>query len=166
MEQKLFEYIYIKYYHMLFLYALSLTKQKDDALDLVHETFVKAFLSFDEQTDIKNWLYMVLRNLFIDSYRKNKRMLDESYYKSEWIQDSYDAMEHYIKEENKKWLYIQIYKLSSKEREVLLLTLLWDMKDEDIANHLKISIDNVRTLRYRSKLKLKEVAKKEGKYNE
>ena len=40
---------------------------------------------------------------------------------------------HYIKEENKKWLYIQIYQLPSKERDVLLLSVLWNMKDEEIA---------------------------------
>lgn len=37
------------------------------------------------------------------------------------------------------------------------------MKDEDIANHLHISVDHVRTIRYRSKQKLKELARKEGK---
>ena len=167
MQDKILEYLYEKYYHVLFLYALSITKQKEDAQDLVHETFVKAFLSLDDsQIDIKNWLYKVLKNLFIDKYRKEKRLIDEGKYEKEWIEDSYNAMKHYIKEENKKWLYIQIYQLPSKERDVLLLSVLWNMKDEEIAYHLKISIDNVRTLRYRSKLKLKKIAKREGKYNE
>lgn len=163
MQKNILKCLYEKYYHMLFLYALSLTKHKEDAQELVQETFVKAFLSFDDtQSDIKNWLYKVLKHLFIDMYRKKVKLIGEDKYHLEWVEDSYNAMQSYVKGENKKWLYIQIYSLPTKERDAILLKILWNMKDEEIANHLKISVDNVRTLRYRAKQKLKAIARKEG----
>lgn len=80
MQKKILEYLYETYYQMLFLYALSLTKHKEDAQDIVQETFIKAYLSLDNNTDIKNWLYKVLKNAFIDTYRKRKPLLDEGQY--------------------------------------------------------------------------------------
>ena len=45
MKNDIFQSIYEKYYHPLYLYALSLCKNAADADDLVQSTFLKAFLS-------------------------------------------------------------------------------------------------------------------------
>ena len=49
------EIIYKKYYTPLFLFAFSLTKNKEDAEDLVANAFVKAFLSY-QKGNLKAWL--------------------------------------------------------------------------------------------------------------
>jgi RNA polymerase sigma-70 factor (ECF subfamily) len=56
--------------------ALRMTRNPADAEDLVQETFAKAFGSFHqfrEGTNLKAWLYRILTNTFINSYRKKQR---------------------------------------------------------------------------------------------
>jgi RNA polymerase sigma-70 factor (ECF subfamily) len=65
--------------------ALRMTRNPADADDLVQETFVKAFAAFhqfEEGTNLKAWLYRILTNTYINSYRKKQReplqhMVDE-----------------------------------------------------------------------------------------
>lgn len=56
--------------------ALRMTRNPADAEDLVQETYLKAyraFGSFEEGTNLKAWLYRILTNTFINSYRASKR---------------------------------------------------------------------------------------------
>lgn len=61
--------------------ALRMTRNPADAEDLVQETYLKAyraFGSFQEGTNLKAWLYRILTNTFINTYRAKKRRPDES----------------------------------------------------------------------------------------
>jgi len=56
--------------------ALRMTRNPADAEDLVQETYLKAyskFHQFREGTNLKAWLYRILTNTYINSYRKKKR---------------------------------------------------------------------------------------------
>lgn len=56
--------------------ALRMTRDAGDAEDLVQETFAKAFAafsSFEQGTNLRAWLFRILRNTFINSYRKAQR---------------------------------------------------------------------------------------------
>jgi RNA polymerase sigma-70 factor (ECF subfamily) len=56
--------------------ALRMTRNAADAEDLVQETYAKAYASFHqfrEGTNLKAWLYRILTNTFINSYRKKQR---------------------------------------------------------------------------------------------
>jgi len=61
--------------------ALRMTRNPADAEDLVQETFAKAYGSFhqfQEGTNLKAWLYRILTNTFINSYRKRQREPQQS----------------------------------------------------------------------------------------
>src|SRR5271156_2549538 len=69
--------------HMSSLYtaALRMTRNPADAEDLVQETYLKAyraFGSFKEGTNLKAWLYRILTNTFINSYRARKRRPEQT----------------------------------------------------------------------------------------
>jgi RNA polymerase sigma factor (sigma-70 family) len=54
-------------------YALQLTRNTEDANDLVQETYMKAIkykARFEENTNLKGWLYTIMKNSFINNYRK------------------------------------------------------------------------------------------------
>src|SRR5216683_4515899 len=61
--------------------ALRMTRNPADAEDLVQETYLKAyrgFGGFEQGTNLKAWLYRILTNTFINSYRSKKRRPEES----------------------------------------------------------------------------------------
>jgi RNA polymerase sigma-70 factor (ECF subfamily) len=56
--------------------AMRMTRNPSDAEDLVQETFAKAYASFHQYADgtnLKAWLYRILTNTFINTYRKKQR---------------------------------------------------------------------------------------------
>lgn len=56
--------------------ALRMTRNPADAEDVVQETYAKAFSSFEQftpGTNLKAWLYRILTNTYINSYRKSQR---------------------------------------------------------------------------------------------
>ena len=71
-----FERDALPYLDQLYAAALRMTRNPADAEDLVQETFVKAFAAFHQfqaGTNLKAWLYRILTNTFINSYRKRQR---------------------------------------------------------------------------------------------
>lgn len=66
----------LPYLDQLYGAAMKMTRNPNEAQDLVQETFTKAFASFasfTEGTNLKAWLYRIMTNTFINDYRKRKR---------------------------------------------------------------------------------------------
>src|SRR3954468_14892413 len=69
--------------HMPSLYsaALRMTRSPSDAEDLVQETYLKAYRAwhtYQQGTNLKAWLYRILTNTFINSYRSKKRRPEQT----------------------------------------------------------------------------------------
>lgn len=75
-RQLRFERDALPYLDQLYSAALRMTRNQQDAEDLVQETFAKAFAAFAQfkpGTNLKAWLYRILTNTFINTYRKKQR---------------------------------------------------------------------------------------------
>ncbi|WP_316831718.1 sigma-70 family RNA polymerase sigma factor [Pedobacter aquatilis] len=63
----------------LYIHALKFTRDEDDAKDLLQDTLVKALRfshRFDSETNLKSWLFVIMRNTFVNNYHKAKRKQD------------------------------------------------------------------------------------------
>lgn len=66
----------MQYENMLRPFAFSLTKSREETEDLIQDTFYRALINqekFSEGTNIKAWLFTIMRNIFINNYRRRKK---------------------------------------------------------------------------------------------
>ncbi len=75
-KQKDFDEEIIPHMDALYNFALRLTTDPNDAEDLVQDTIVKAyrfFSSYEKGTNAKAWMFRILKNSFINNYRKTSK---------------------------------------------------------------------------------------------
>jgi RNA polymerase sigma-70 factor, ECF subfamily len=152
----------------LYNYALKISGNSDDAQDLVQETYYKAYRHFDKfqaGTNSKAWMFMILKNSFINDYRKSKRepfILDY-----EQIQNFYDNVKSDRAQENNldKEFYndllddeltTAIDQLPTKMREVFLLCDLDGNSYEETAELVGCPVGTVRSRLHRARHMLQE----------
>jgi RNA polymerase sigma-70 factor (ECF subfamily) len=79
--EKIFEQEALPLLDQLYGGALRMTRNPSDAEDLVQETYIKAFQAFESftpGTNLKAWLYRIMTNNYINSYRKKQRQPHQS----------------------------------------------------------------------------------------
>ena len=165
----------------LYNYALKISGNTDDAQDLVQETYYKAYRHFDKfqsGTNSKAWMFMILKNTFINDYRKSKREPYKLDY--EQIQNFYKNVKSDRSEENNldKEFYNDLFddelteaidQLPTKMREVFLLCDLEGYSYEETAELVDCPIGTVRSRLHRARHMLQEIlfdyAKEKGFLN-
>lgn len=156
MLQDEWKLIYDMYKKPLYLYALSLTGNTQDAEDLVQEAFVKAYLSYENTGSIKYWLVTVLRNEFYNLQRKRKKeILDDGNMIMQKI-SSEDVLTDFLLKEERQKLLKEIRRLPEHMKEVLIESVYFQLKDTEISELHGITCENVRKIRSRAKQKLIE----------
>ena len=80
-RQEEFEAVALEHFDVLYSTAMRLTRNPPEAQDLVQETYLKAYRFFDRfepGTNIKAWLFTILRNTHINTYRKASRQQEQT----------------------------------------------------------------------------------------
>ncbi len=142
-------------------FALRLTKDLDDAKDLLQDTMMKAFLNkdkFSDGTNLKAWLYTIMKNTFITNYQKmvkKKTFIDTTdnlhYINSSGATTYNFALNSFAKEE----IFNSIEKLDD------LFKIPFNMyfsgyKYHEIAEHLDIPIGTVKNRIHIARKELKQ----------
>ncbi len=164
--------------HSLYNYALHMTMNPDDAEDLVQETYLKAyrfFNSFERGTNCKAWLFKILKNNYINRFRKNSKEpskvdydLIKDFYHSikDTRRDSSEADTDYFHSLLHEEVYQALHSLPEEFREVIQLCDIEGFTYEEIANMVDSPIGTVRSRLYRGRkllrVQLEEYAKKYG----
>ncbi|MDD3028212.1 MAG: sigma-70 family RNA polymerase sigma factor [Erysipelotrichaceae bacterium] len=155
-----FEVVYNMYYQQLFLYARSLTSNKEDAKDVLANAFVKAYLSFSGG-NVRAWLYKVVRNECYNLYREKKHEINLDVSLIELMGSEDSILGKIITDEKKAWLYKKILELKPRDREIMLLSLKNELTDKEISIITNVSLENVRVIKHRVKMHLMENAKED-----
>jgi RNA polymerase sigma factor (sigma-70 family) len=75
-QYRVFDKEFMPHIDSMYNFAFRLTNDEDDANDLVQDTYLKAYRfinSFQEGTNAKAWLFRILKNSFINDYRKKSK---------------------------------------------------------------------------------------------
>ncbi|MEX2234276.1 MAG: sigma-70 family RNA polymerase sigma factor [Cyclobacteriaceae bacterium] len=174
----IFNQEFMPHINSMYNFAYRLTLDSDDAKDLLQDTYLKAFRfidSFQQGTNAKAWLFRILKNSFINDYRKKSKepsKVDyqevETFYNSEDVDRQItpdlrvEALQDMIGDE----ISIALNSLDVDFRTVIILCDLEGFKYEEMAKILDIPIGTVRSRLHRArnllKEKLSEYAKKMG----
>ena len=157
MEHDVWKSIYERFYRPLYLYALSLCRNRDDAEDLVQSTFLKAFLSYEEGGSIRYWLTKVLQNEYYNLFQRRKRLVSEAGYPLDQVPDPKQEealLAQLIAEEQKRYLFQAVMELNLTAKEVMLSSVYFGLSDEEIGRQLELTTDNVRKIRSRARKQL------------
>lgn len=163
---------------VLYNFALRLTADPIDAEDLVQDTIVKAyrfFNSYEKGTNAKAWLFRILKNSFINNYRKTSKRPQEvdydeveSYYETVRAErtETSDLERLMFRELMDDDLSKALSRLPEDFRTVVLLCDVESYTYEEIANMLDVPIGTIRSRLHRGRNLLKteliEYARKRG----
>jgi len=167
-KQDLFNNEFLPHINSMYNFGYRLTLDRDDAKDLVQDTYLKAYRfieSFQKGTNAKAWLFRILKNSFINDYRKKTKepsKVDyqevESYYNSEDVdrQITPDLRVESLKDMIGDEISNALNSLDVDFRTVIILCDLEGFKYEEMAKILDIPIGTVRSRLHRARNLLKE----------
>jgi RNA polymerase sigma-70 factor (ECF subfamily) len=158
-----FETVLVPHMDQLHSYAYYMTGDREQAADLLQETFLKAYRFFDkfeQGTNAKAWLYRIMRNTYINEYRRVKRipelvqfdeqlsayhMLPGASHRSD---DLRDLIENRMFDDD---VTGAISSLPEKFKSVVVLRDIEDLPYEEIAEALDIPVGTVRSRLHRAR---------------
>jgi RNA polymerase sigma-70 factor (ECF subfamily) len=160
-----FESITIPFVDALYNTAYRMTRNAQDAEDLVQETYLKAYKyydKFEEGTNLKAWLFKILKNTFINSYRKKQQAPLESDFAE--IEDSFESLvrddvarkikspeEEFLANVLDEDLQRALDDLPDDFRMVLMLADLESFSYKEIAEILDVPVGTVMSRLYRAR---------------
>jgi RNA polymerase sigma-70 factor (ECF subfamily) len=174
-KQEIFDGEFMPHINSMYNFGYRLTLDRDDAKDLVQDTYLKAYRfieSFQKGTNAKAWLFRILKNSFINDYRKKSKepsKVDyqevETYYNSDEVdrQITPDLRVESLKDMIGDEISNALNSLDVDFRTVIILCDLEGFKYEEMAKILDIPIGTVRSRLHRARNLLKEKLKSYAK---
>ncbi len=159
--------LYQEYYGKMMGVCLRYSNNKDDALDILHEGFIKVYKNISKYqpgTSLSAWMRRIMVNTAIDFYRKNVRRRTEDLETAYSIStDAPDA----ISQVTEKEILAAVQTLSPAYRSVFNLYVIEGYSHKEIANQLGITESTSRSNLVKARHKLKAIlAAKMIKYGE
>ncbi|MBI2427796.1 MAG: sigma-70 family RNA polymerase sigma factor [Ignavibacteriales bacterium] len=177
-RHKEFEQQALPHMDVLYNYALRLTANADDASDLLQETFLKAYRfwdKFEQGTNLRAWLFRIMKNTYINLYRKEVKEPDkvdyaeiESYYNNirDESTDDNDLQQKIFGQLLDDDVSKALEALPEEFRTVVILCDIEGLAYEEIAEFLQIPVGTVRSRLHRGRkllyTRLYDYAKERG----
>lgn len=154
-----YDTLYLELFAPLFRYLLFRTKDYDTANDLTQTSFLKFFKQENKPKDKEHaikQIYTIARNTLIDYYRVENKKRYESEIEIENIKDdNLNQEERAIINEDIKFVKELLAEMDDREQEIITMRLTLDMDYKNIAEKLKMNIENIRKIYSRALQKIK-----------
>ncbi len=159
-DREVYEMLVKKYENPVFSLVRTVVTEREDALDIVQDSFVTAFIKldkFDKDKNFKPWIMSIAFNKSIDHLRRRKYFIKHL--------DMVRNEKRTKQSQNKKNTKIQdseifgpyLKNLSSKEKSALVMQLNLDMKAAEIGEVMNCSENTVRVHLFNARSKLKKL---------
>ena len=165
--EKVFMESYEEFSDAIFRYALFQTSNKETALDITQDTFIKTWQYLQKGAEVENikaFLYRVAKNLIIDHRRKKKSSsLDQILEAGVDFTEEENVLEEkekdFEKAQDKERVLKAIEKIDEKYKEILLMRYIEEMSIKEIGDILDKSQNHVSVMIHRGVEKLKKLLK-------
>lgn len=154
------------YQQKVFRLAYGFFQNRDDAMEIVQETFLRVYQKLDgfdendERTRFNNWIYRIAYNLCIDFYRKFKKkkaeMKDIYEFDQDQRTDSTFPEDQLDRENFRHHLEKHVMKLPRRQKMVFTLRHYSGMKHHEIADTLELSVGTIKSLYHRAVKNIKK----------
>lgn len=157
-----FEYLFKRYRESIFQLYVQRTGSRDDADDLLQETFVKVFLKLDSYNPsftFGQWAYTIARNTFIDYKRKRRDDISV-----DSLPGGYSSVapstgvptpeESYINSQQRAQIEQYMAKMTPRYRRLIELRFFRDYSYDEIARELNLPLGTVKTQIHRAREQL------------
>ena len=171
-KHRVFDKEFMPHIDSMYNFAFRLTNDEDDANDLVQDTYLKAFRfinSFSQGTNAKAWLFRILKNSFINDFRKKSKEPAKVDYQD--VETTYNSEEDAETNQTVDLRVESVQDLIGDEianalnalpvdfRTVIILCDVEGFTYEEMAKILDIPIGTVRSRLHRARMLLKEKLK-------
>lgn len=165
--EKVFMESYEEFSDAIFRYALFQTSNKETALDITQDTFIKTWQYLQKGAEVENiraFLYRVAKNLIIDHRRKKKSSsLDQILEAGVDFTEEENVLEEkekdFEKAQDKQRVLKAVEKIDEKYKEILLMRYIEEMSIKEIGDILDKSQNHVSVMIHRGVEKLKKLLK-------
>lgn len=162
-KREIYEDLHTKYGKDLYRYAYKLTSKKDQAEDILQESWLRAWTgieSIKDMNSVKSWLLTIVKREFLRKLETQKRLKEDSLTDNDYLIPS--SVDLDIKSELNDVLKV-IMMLEEDYKEVLLLQTVYGFKTREISEKLGVNENTISTRLFRGRKQLKELLSKKLK---
>lgn len=154
-DKNAFQQLMTRHLDNLFSYAIRLTRDTNNAEDLVQETWFRVWSSGSSYTagrvKFSTWLYRILYNVFVDQYRRQQR----SAAAIEDVQDDHELSDLQANAQLKDRLDCALKQLPNNQRAALLLFHQQGFSTREVANIMHLNVRAAQSLLVRARRALR-----------
>jgi RNA polymerase sigma-70 factor (family 1) len=146
-DSKVFEILFEKHHRKLYSFLFRLMKSKEDAEEIVQDTFIKIWerrAEFEEGYPFESFLFKIAKNSFLNATRKkiNRRVVEDNLYTfSDILENSTE--DYIIFKETREMIDLVINSLPPKRKEIFILSKIEGLSRKEIAEKMGVSIITV-----------------------
>ncbi|MDD4931175.1 MAG: sigma-70 family RNA polymerase sigma factor [Candidatus Colwellbacteria bacterium] len=167
-ETEAFGRLYDHYLPMIYRFILLKVGQREEAEDLTHQVFLKAWQNIgskysDEGLPFSSWLYRIARNTVIDHYRRSRPTIEieENDTREELISHP-DIISRMDIEKGAKEALEAIKKLGETDRNIIIMRFVEDLSVKEVAEALGKTEGAVKVAQHRALEKIKKILASNG----